>query len=70
MNRQNRDGIRLNQQNLITAYNAYHFLRHVAVGQAYNNKNKGLMGDLSFQTDCSKANIFPPRGAKRVCYCH
>ena len=35
MNIKYRDSIRLNQQNLLTAYNFYHFMKHVAIGDSY-----------------------------------
>lgn len=70
MNQQYRDSIRLNQQTLVTAYNVYHFLMHVAIGEEYRNKGLGLMGDLSFQTNCSSANMYMPNYQKDICYCH
>lgn len=61
MNQQYRDSIRFNQQNLVTAYNIYHFMMHVVIGEEYSDKKLGLMGDLSFQTNCSSANMYMAR---------
>ena len=68
LNRQVRNRIRLNQQNLITAYNFYHFLMHVAVGESYRDKALGLLGDLSFQTNCSVINV--RTSEQEACVCH
>ena len=57
LNSQFRDSIRLNQQNLITAHNFYHFLMHLAVGESYPDRDLGLLGDLSFQSNCSVVGI-------------
>jgi hypothetical protein len=57
MNSKYRNNIRLNQQNLITAYNFYHLLMHTAIGEAYPDKKLGLLADLSFQVNCSTAKV-------------
>lgn len=53
MNRVYRERIRKNQQSLITTYNLHEFMRHIAEGEDYLNKNLGLFGDLSQQKQCA-----------------
>jgi hypothetical protein len=68
MNGKFREGIRLNQQNLITAYNVYHLLMHVAIGESYPSRKLGLLADLSFQVDCAAAKV--PLNEEETCNCN
>lgn len=68
LNRQVRNRIRLNQQTLVTAYNFYHLLMHVAVGESYADKALGLLSDLSWQTNCSAVGI--RMSEQEACVCH
>lgn len=67
LNAQYRNNIRFNQQNLITAYNIYHSMMHIAVGESYPNRTLGLFADLAFQTNCSAAYI--PTDEEDTCNC-
>lgn len=51
-----RKQIALNQQALVTAYNIFYFLSHIAQGQDYPNQHNGLLGSLEGQT-CANLNI-------------
>jgi hypothetical protein len=55
VNKQYRDKVRMNQQTLLSALNVYHFLMHLAIGNEYQQKEKGLFGDNSHQKDCPSA---------------
>ena len=57
MNAKYRNNVRFNQQNLVTAFNVYHSMMHVAIGDSYPNRTLGLFADLAFQTNCSNAYI-------------
>lgn len=57
INKLYRDKIRMNQQTLVSAFNVYHFLMHLVVGEEYQYKQKGLFGNFSQQKDCASARV-------------
>ena len=56
VNKLYRKQIALNQQAVVSAFNIYHFLAHIAAGTTYKHSELGLLGDLSGQT-CKRLNI-------------
>jgi hypothetical protein len=67
INAKYRDGIRKNQQNLVTAWNIYYTLQHLLKGEEYKEKYMSLLSDLSFQKTCKDAKI--PKYPPETCAC-